>query len=244
MTQALYRRIKEAIRARILAGEWGEGFQLPSEHRLLEEFGVSRMTVHRALRELTDDGLLTRVQGVGTFVAGRRPGVSVVELRSIADDIAERGNRHAAAVHALDEVRADAMLARQMNLPEGARLWHSVVLHTENDVPIQHEERWVNPAMAPDYLQQDFTSTTPTAYLQALHAGPDVEHVIEATLSSRAVARLLGIAAGDPCLRLTRRTWVQARVVTLAVMTHPASRYRLGTRFRAGPGSMPLAAGF
>ena len=244
MTQPLYRRIKAAIRARVIEGDWPEGSQLPSENRLLEEFGVSRMTVHRALRKLTDEGLLARVQGVGTFVAERRPGVSVVELRSIADEITTRGNRHAARVEVLDEVTADAALARQMNLPEGARLWHSIVLHTENDVPIQHEERWVNPVLAPDYPAQDFTRITPTAYLSGLHAAPDVEHVIEATAAPKAIAARLGIARNDPCLRLTRRTWVDRGVVTLAILTHPGTRFRLGTRFRAGPGTMPLAAGF
>ncbi|WP_142850337.1 histidine utilization repressor [Telmatospirillum sp. J64-1] len=241
MTKALYRKIKDTIRARILSGQWPEGFQLPSEHKLLEEFKVSRMTVHRALRELTEENLLSRVQGVGTFVAERRPSVSIVELRSISDDIAARGNRHTATVQRLREVKADAPLARQFNLPEGATLFHSIVLHRENDVPIQYEERWVNPDMAPDYLKQDFSLVTPTKYLTQLYAAPDVEHVIEAALPGSGAAKLLNIAETEPCLRLTRRTWVQAQVITLVVLIHPGTRYRLGTWFRANPDTVPLA---
>ena len=240
MTQALYRRIKDTIRSRILSGEWPEGYQVPSEHRLLEEFKVSRMTVHRALRELQDEGLLSRVQGVGTFVAERRPSVSIVELKSIAVDIAERGNRHSARVERLTAVPADAPLARQFTLPEGARLFHSVVVHCENDVPIQYEERWVNPEMAPRYLDQDFARVTTTAYLTGLYGAPDVEHVIEAALPGAGASKLLAIAPTEPCLRLTRRTWVQGKVVTLAVMVHPGTRFRLGTWFRAQPGAVPL----
>jgi GntR family histidine utilization transcriptional repressor len=233
--QPPYRRIKEAIRRRILSGDWPEGFRLPSENRLLAEFAVSRMTVHRALRELTEEGLLTRAQGVGTFVAERLPGMEILELHDIAAEIAARGNRHSCTVEDLSEIRADARLARPFNLPPGALLFHSLAVHRESDVPIQLEERWVNPAAAPDYLRQDFGRITPTAYLTAIAPAPEVEHVVEAVLPGAATARLLAIPDSEPCLRVTRRTRAGGRVVTLAHLLHPGSRYRLGARFHATP---------
>jgi GntR family transcriptional regulator, histidine utilization repressor len=247
--QPRYAQIRESIRRRILSGEWGEGFQLPSEHRLLEEFAVSRMTVHRALRDLTDEGLLTRVQGLGTFVAEHRPSMDLVELRNIADEIAARGNRHSCTVETLTEIQADARLALQFNLPAGARLFHSVVVHRESDVPIQLEERWVNPAVAPHYLDQDFSRITPTEYLTGLDPTPEVEHVIEAVTPDAPTACLLDIRDTEPCLRVTRRTWTRTpadkgigrRVVTVAMLIHPGSRFRLGTRFQARMPALPLA---
>ena len=233
--QPRYAQIKEAIRRRISSGDWPEGFQIPSEHKLLEEFSVSRMTVHRALRDLTDEGLLTRVQGLGTFVAERPPSTDVVELRSIADEIVERGNVHSCRVEQLLAVTADAGLARRFNLPVGARLFHSIVVHCESDVPVQLEERWVNPAVAPDYLDQDFTRQTPGEYLIRLESSPQVEQVIEAVWPSPEIARLLDIPVTEPCLRVTRRTWVGGRVVTVAMLVHPGSRYRLGARFQLPP---------
>ncbi|PWC34064.1 histidine utilization repressor [Azospirillum sp. TSO35-2] len=235
VTQPRYAQIKDTIRRRIRSGDWPEGFQIPSEHKLLEEFSVSRMTVHRALRDLTDEGLLTRVQGLGTFVAERPPSADVVELRSIADEIAARGNRHACRVEQLLAVTADAGLARRFNLPVGAKLFHSIVVHSESDVPVQLEERWVNPSVAPDYLDQDFTRQTPGDYLIRLESAPQVEHVIEAVAPTAEIARLLDIPVSEPCLRVTRRTWVGGRVVTVAMLVHPGSRYRLGARFQLPP---------
>lgn len=234
LSQPRYQQIKDTLRYRILAGEWSEGERLPSEHEFLAEFSVSRMTVHRALRELTDEGLLLRVQGVGTFVAERRPRMEVLELRNIADEIAIRGNIYSCQVELLEEVRADDRLARQFNLPVGARLFHSLVLHQESDVPLQLEERWVNPVIAPDYLKQDFYRITPTAYLTGIAASPEVEHIIEAVLPDLVAARLLMIPDTEPCLQLSRQTWVQGHTVTVATLLHPGSRYRLGTRFKAG----------
>jgi DNA-binding GntR family transcriptional regulator len=77
----------------------------------------------------------------------------------------------------LDTVRADEALADEMQVAVRTRLFHSQVLHFENDEPVQLEERWVNPAVAPDYAE-DFTNTTPNQYL--MRALLRVEYRIEA----------------------------------------------------------------
>src|SRR3546814_2628957 len=58
----LYQQVKDYIVTRILGGDWPEGNRVPSENELTRELSVSRMTVHRALRELTTEGWLERVQ--------------------------------------------------------------------------------------------------------------------------------------------------------------------------------------
>ncbi len=67
--EPLYQQIKNTIQVKIRSGDWRAGQKLPSENDLVEALGVSRMTVHRALRELTHDGLINRVHGLGSFVA-------------------------------------------------------------------------------------------------------------------------------------------------------------------------------
>src|SRR3546814_5695983 len=84
------------IVTRILGGDWPEGNRVPSENELTRELSVSRMTVHRALRELTTEGWLERVQGAGTFVAPPKPQSEVLDIRNIAEEIAARGHRHSA----------------------------------------------------------------------------------------------------------------------------------------------------
>src|SRR5262245_29449395 len=69
----LYEKVKQFITDGIRAGEWEAGGRLPSEIDLVEKLGVSRMTVHRALRELMATGIVVRLQGVGTFVSRNKP---------------------------------------------------------------------------------------------------------------------------------------------------------------------------
>ena len=70
-TAPAYQRIRDHLFDHIRGGDWSPGDRLPSEHDLKEQFGVSRMTVRRALRELVDEGYVSRVVGAGTYVTDR-----------------------------------------------------------------------------------------------------------------------------------------------------------------------------
>ncbi len=230
-----YQRVKLYITDRIDSGEWDIDQRVPSENELVAELGISRMTVNRALRELTEEGLLRRVQGLGTFVADPRPQVELLELRNIADEIRNRGHEHSADVITLESLKADADEARALRVTEGATAFRSVIVHRENGLPIQLENRLVNPALAPDYLSVDFTRTTPNEYLTEVAPATDVEHLVEAIIPNAHACELLQMPRDEPGLLLNRRTWADDRVVSRAWLTHPASRFRLGARFAMQP---------
>ena len=232
----LYQQVKDVIVSRILSGEWAEGVRVPSENELTRSLGISRMTAHRALRELTGEGWLNRVQGAGTFVAEAKPQSAVMDITSIAEEIRARGHEHSAEIILLKRERARALEARLLGLEAAAPLFHSLIVHRENGLPVQLEDRYVNPAAAPDYLAQDFTQVTPYDYLIAAAPLRDAEHVIMAVLPTEEERSLLEMQKGDPCLLLRRRTWSGERSVTWARLLHPGDRYRLGGSFR-GPGS-------
>ena len=231
--QPLYQQVKDYIVGRILAGDWAEGARVPSENELTREQGVSRMTVHRALRELTGEGWLERVQGAGTFVAPAKPQSEVLSIHNIADEIAGRGHSHAAEVCLLRRERARALEAKLLGLQRGDTLFHSIIVHRENGLPIQLEDRYVSPAVAPAYLDQDFTAITPHSYLMQAAPLSEAEHVVMAVTPSAEERRLLEMAAGTPCLLLRRHTWSGGRPVTWARLLHPGDRYRLGGHFSA-----------
>jgi GntR family histidine utilization transcriptional repressor len=131
----------------------------------------------------------------------------------------------------LAAVRADALLARSFDLRRGAPLHHSRLLHLENGEPIQLEQRWVNPAVAPEYLEQDFTQLTPNEYLVQVAPLERVEYDIEAAAAAADVRRTLAMQPQEPCLILRRRTWSRGAVASVAVLLHPGSRYRFAGHF-------------
>jgi GntR family transcriptional regulator, histidine utilization repressor len=227
----LYERIKHLVLTQIASGGWAAAQRIPSENDLVRLVGASRMTVNRALRELTDAGYLIRVQGVGTFVADRRAQGHPLAIRNIADEILARGHLHTAQVVSLERCTATAELAGRFNLRAGHQLFHSRMVHEENGLPIQLEDRYVNPAVAPGYLEQDFTVTTPNAYLMQVAPVQTVEHIVQAARADTATALLLQMDATEPCLVLHRRTWTQGAVATAVTLSHPASRFELQGQF-------------
>ena len=226
-----FQKIKDHILQRIHAGEWKEGDQIPTEAALGRQFGVARMTVNRALRELAAEQSVSRIQGLGTYVAQQKYQSTLVAIRSIADEVRGRGDSHACAVKLLKSVKAPAALARKFEARRGMRLFHSVLVHYENEIQIQVEDRWVNAALAPDYLRQDFAHSTPNEYLMRVAPLQGVSYSIEAKLPPAEIRELLAMPSGEPCLVLYRTTRSLGAVASVATMWHPASRYQFTGSF-------------
>jgi DNA-binding transcriptional regulator YhcF (GntR family) len=162
MNAPAYQGIKDFILARIHAGEWAEGDQVPSENELAREFNVARMTVNRALRELTSEQVLTRVQGSGTFVARPKYESTLVAIRSISDEIIARGHRHQANVLHIGASIADEALAEEMQVNAGSPVFHSLGqsggrarvciagLHEHHAEPVPRARRAVAAGRVPD----------------------------------------------------------------------------------------------
>ncbi|MCZ6860985.1 MAG: histidine utilization repressor, partial [Alphaproteobacteria bacterium] len=227
----LYRRVRDYITDKLDSGVWEIEARIPSENQLVRQLGASRMTINRALRELTAEGRLERHQGIGTFVADPRPRLELLEIRNIAEEIRERGHAHTSVVHRVGKERATLEIAEALEIAEGDDVFHSLLVHNENDVPVQVEDRYVNPAAAPDYLSIDFTCTTPNEYLMRAAPLRDVEHTREAILPDRRLQKLLNVGPQEPCLLLHRQTWSRDIVASHAWLTHPGSRYRMHARF-------------
>jgi GntR family transcriptional regulator, histidine utilization repressor len=228
-----YGQVKAFIKKRISTGSWKPGDPVPSEAALMEQFGVSRMTVNRALRELMGEGLVTRVQGSGTFVAELHRISSTLTIRDIHEEVAERGHVHTSRVLLAESEKAGADLARTLGLRPGARVFHTILIHLENGVPIQYEDRYVNPAAAPDYLKTDFTQTTPTHHLLEHAPLTEASYSIDACLPSAREARHLDIKPGEACLVMTRRTVSGGNIASLARLVYPGSRYSFEGKFQA-----------
>ena len=229
-----YLKVKQYILRHITNGDWPPLSRVPSENELVSRFGVSRMTVNRALRELTDAGVVTRLQGVGSFVAGPKAESAMFEVRSIRDEVLARGQVHTVDVLICETVTARSTTARQFGLPAGAALFHSRLLHLADGTPLQLEDRFVNPVCAPDYLDIDFDVEIPHQYLMRTAPLQRTEHVIEAEAANKRVAKVLDVAPGDPLLTLSRRTWSRGHVASYVRLTHPAGKYRFIGSFQVG----------
>ena len=232
--QPLYLKVKRHILDNIGSGKWTASSRVPSENEIVKEFGVSRMTANRALKELSDEGVLVRIAGLGSFVAERQVRAHPLEIRSIADEIRERGHSYRAEVISLERVRAVGELAEDFKLAPRSELYCSVIVHFENERAIQLEDRYVSPKLAPGYLAVDFSHTTPTEYLLQVAPLQEAEHLLRAVMPDDRTRELLAMKRDEPCLLVIRRTWTDGQIASVTRLYHPGSRYEMSGRFRPG----------
>jgi GntR family histidine utilization transcriptional repressor len=224
---ARYLQVKHFILEQIAGGTLPAGSRVPSENELTRTLAISRMTANRALRELAADGVLVRVAGVGTFVAEQRVHAHPLEVRNIADEIRARGHEHRVKVLALESVSATRDLAERCGVKPGSTLDHSLITHFEDGTPLQVEDRYVNPQVAPGYRDNDFSRITPHEFL--IRAAPlqRAEHTVRALVPEQRIRRLLRLKRGEACLLILRRTFSNGRIASVADLYHPGSRYEL-----------------
>jgi len=249
MTKAVpaYQRIKSAILDNIHSGKWQAGEAISTEMALAKEFGVSRMTVNRALKELSQERVLERRQGSGTFVAQQQFNHTFVEVRNIAQDL-KSANRnyqvHVVSKRIITASMLDDEMRDKFNIDEefvvsdlkdsisttdsneAAILYEVKIIHFADGQPIQFEERWVDATKVPDFIEQDFNVVNTSDYLIAKSPLERGSYIIQALAAPEEIAKALQIPVQSPTLVLRRRTYSAGQVLTFVKMWHAGDRYQ------------------
>jgi len=231
MIQSQLQKVKSHVLSNIESGKWLPNDKIPSEFNLVKQLGISRSTVNRALKELTLEGYLTRIQGLGTFVSDKKTKYALLEIKNIADEISDLGGTYSCDVLALEPLKADTHISQQLEIKQGTPIFFSRIVHHMSGTPLQLAERYINPAFAPNYLDQDFHKVSPSEYLFSQGALTEVEHIIEAIMPDEATRSILRLADNEPCLIIHRRTWSKTMIANYARLLHPASRFTPSSRF-------------
>jgi len=226
-----YQQLKDLIIQRISTGDLRPNDRVPSENELVEAQSVSRMTANRALRELNHEGYVKRIAGRGTFVSDFRSQSHVLKVQNIADEITARGRTHSSQVLRQSHQHARGEIAKALHVDQGIGVFHLLLVHFENEVPIQIEDRHVLADFAPACLEQDFERVTPSAYLTSVAPLQEAEQVVRAQSPNAAVRERLQMDDDEPSLVVIRRTWSKGRPVTFARLHHPGSRYELAGHY-------------
>ncbi|WP_203292438.1 UTRA domain-containing protein [Maricaulis parjimensis] len=231
----VYDQIKRAISGLIRSGHWKPGHRLPAESELSDALSIARMTVNRALKELTEDGLLVRKRRAGTFVAQPDAPAAILQIVDMATAIPARGETYGYRLEINETIPAPDAIAKRMRLPFGTRLQHVECLHTADGKIVEYEQRWINLNLLPEAARADFSEVGPGSWLLRAAPWTEAEHTVSAVNATPDQARRLGTAPGDALLVLERRTFQGEDVVTYARLIHPGNRHSMTERF--GPGA-------
>jgi GntR family transcriptional regulator len=240
--RAVFRQIADHLRSAIAHGRLREGDQLPSEARLMEHYGVARMTIRNALRVLQDEGLVVAEHGRGVYVRARPP------VRRLASDRFARRHRKegkaaftvesetVAATPLVDmikvsEARPPEDIADRLKLADGD---HAVVRSRRYSL----DGRPVETAIS--YIPADLARGTPITdpnpgpggiYARLEDSGHTLERFTEevtARMPTPDEARLLSLSPGVPVFRLVRTAYdIDGRAVEVCDTIMASDAYLL-----------------
>lgn len=146
----LYRQIADAIRERITRGELKAGDALPTEAALQTEYGVSRVTVRQALKQLTEQKVIESIQGSGSYVKEERVNYDIYQLTSFYEKIADRHVQTHSEVRVFEVITADDSLREKLQLQTGEKVWHIKRVRFLKQKPMALEETWMPLSLFPD----------------------------------------------------------------------------------------------
>jgi len=229
---AIHDRIRAEIEDRIMSGAWEAGYRLPPEHALMEQYGCSRMTVHKAIDGLVDRGLIERRKRAGSFVTAPKLHRAALEIPDIASEVVALGKDYRLGLIARVERDADTR-DRDLLEIDGGPILSLQCLHRADGRPYALEERLISLAAVPAARDVDFREESPGAWLLAHVPWTDARHRITAIAAARQIAERLSVPLGSPCLSVERWTWRNDARITYARQVYPGDAYALEASFLA-----------
>ena len=191
----------------------GEVYQLPSEHELAEQHGISRATVRHALDVLERDGWIYREKGKGSFAGVRRVEQELTQLVSTTEDMQRRGWTLVTRVLALDKVIPLPHVARALELPADAQVYSLCRLRVVNGEPLSLQTAYLPLQLCPGLEENDLTQSL-YRLLEARYGLRlwTAQQVLRARLAEPAEARLLHMREEMPVLYMERTTYAATGV--------------------------------
>jgi GntR family transcriptional regulator len=229
----LYQQVRDALADHIAAGRWRPGQRLPSERRLCETFGISRVTVRRALTSLVEEGLLEVAAGRGWFVATGPLSEPPNLLLSFTAMARARGLEPSAVVREHTVRGASMDEAETLRMAPGAELVHLERVRLLDGISVAVDRSVVPLARCPILAQADFTRASLYEVLRE-HAGlvPSyADTTVEAVAAGEELARLLDLSPSWPVLVTTQTTFDQhERPLEASRIVYRGDRYRFRAR--------------
>jgi GntR family transcriptional regulator len=204
----LHEQISTWLREEIGSGRLAPDSQLPSEHELCERFGVSRVTVRRALQTLDADGLIYRRPGLGSFVCDKRMAQGLVRLTDFAQDLGRAGLEASSRVLHRATEPCPAPIAERLGLEAGAPVVRLDRLRLGNGEPMALDRTWLPPYYAQLLEGHDLTGDTLYRVLEREYGIPALSgrYRITAVTADRETAEPLGLPEGEALLVIERTT--------------------------------------
>lgn len=206
--------IREAIRNRIVAGEWKLGELIPGEMEFAAEYECSRTTVNRALQALADEGIVERKRKGGTRVRPMPAPQAQLKIPIIREQVESRDAAYSVRIVRRQTLAPTEEIAQLLGLGQEGRCAYLETLHLSDERPFVFERRWVNLGTVPDFEEADLDQTSANEWLIRTVPFTRGDVSLCATSADAKLASVLGVEQGEALFTMKRVTWLGQRSVT------------------------------
>ncbi|MBZ0128119.1 MAG: GntR family transcriptional regulator [Rhodobacteraceae bacterium] len=221
--------IRDRIHGAILNGTYRPGDKLPRDEDIAQQMGCARSTVQRAMRDLSDAGIVERKRKGGTQVRADPLTRATLDIPITRREVEQRGSVYGYQLLHREIAVAPLSVGARFARRDPSRMLHVEALHLADQRPYILEDRWVCTDTVPEILSVDLSRQSANEWL--VHNKPysrcDLRfYAIEADAR---IARQLDAAPGAALLVMERTTWIEdAPITTVRAVTRPG--YQLFTR--------------
>lgn len=212
----LYLQVESDIRNAITLKKYRPGEKLPTETELSNQYQVSKITIRKAMEKLSDDGLIQKVQGKGTFISYQKEKYHLNKTRGFNDTLSGYGHIASHRILQASFFSADKNVSDKLQIPENSSVIYVERLMMEDMIPIGVDRVYMSEEQFPDFitklqpdkslyqiLQEDYAIVPATSTLE-----------INGIIATNNLADLLKCNIGDPLFHI-EKTGYQASGVPI-----------------------------
>lgn len=227
----LYIQLKQQIIDDINNGKYKHGDQLPTESEISEMYGISRVTIRRAIKDLVEDGILYRIRGKGTFITGDKFKNELFEVGGFSEFSVDK--RHRSRVLSTSIVPANDHFASILEAdPDDSLLRLERLLYVEEE-PLFIDVSYYPCKKFPDFEQYIGESVSTYKVLkEKYHTIPESnERIIDVVFAQKDEAELLKVDVGATLYKIEKTVYDSTdKPIHISILHLPTSRVKLSVK--------------
>jgi len=228
-TRISWQEVRARIHARILDGTYGPGDKLPRDEDIANEFGCARSTVQRAMRDLSDSGMIERRRKGGTHVRFDPVTRATFDIPITRKEVENKGCAYDYQLISRSTLQTPRCIAANFGLPAPVEMMRVKALHLSDRQPHIYEDRWICTGTVPEIATVDLQRISANEWLVRNKPYSRCDIRFYTQQAGRHEARLLGIEPGEALFVTERTTWIGAEAIT-TVKAFAAPGYQLISR--------------
>ena len=235
----LYAQLEKILLKRITSGEFLPGDMIPSEIELGSEYGISRITVRKAIEGLVTEGLLTKKRGRGTIVNAPKFVDDTFSLQSFTEKTDQSDGEFSTTVLDVEDTVASSLIALHMGIEEEERVLHIKRLRFSDGNPIGYFENYIlgelNLGSEEDYSKSIYRLIEEKCGISIKEAKREISSV----LADREISHYLDMERPSPVLSMKTYSYdISGRVVEYSEGFYRADRYQFTVHLKRKKGGL------